>query len=924
MTNNNQELNMDEDTATNERPRKLKDYHTSSREGYGPSIVRPPIGQNNFELKPNFISMIQNHVQFYGLPHEDPNQHIANFLEYCDTFKMNGVSDDAVRLRLFSFSLRDKAKAWVQAQPAGAFKTWEELSKAFIYKYFPPSRASQLKNEILGFQQQDGETLYEAWERYKDLLRKCPNHELPKWVQVQTFYNGSLPSTQETIDAASGGSLNNKTLEEAEELIETLASNHYARNRDRSRKQAGVYEVDQNTALAAQMTAIQQQLNLLNKRIDTPMKLCELCNGRGHTSSECQVGNPFAQNEQANYANFQRGQGNSYGNPYPHNYNPNWRTQHPNLSWRNNNELPHQNHDMQQQDFRAPDKKPSIEDMFSKIMDKIDRTTEHTEKRFEINELKLQNHDSILKNLEQQVGHIHDLLSQRQLGKLPSDTEKNPREHVNAVTLRSGTTYGGQQVVINEKEDEVVPENKDTYDEVERAKEKERVDQRVKEYAAKYNRPPFPSRLKDQTEDKQYSKFLNMFRSLHINIPFADMLEHMPKYAKFLKELVSKKKKLGEHETVMLTEESSALLKNKLPPKLTDPGNFSIPCTIGNIKFNNALCDLGASVNILPYSLFKKLNISEVKPTKITLQLTDRSIIHPRGIVEDVLIKGDKFIYPVDLVVLDMEEDRSIPLILGRAFLKTARAIIDVDEGKIILRAGDESIEFHLANKIQYPPEAENCWMIDEVNKEKKDELGEIFSYPTLKERLKMIAIKEAEGEELGRNERYLKHLMSVSTPIVREKQKRRKDPLPHEPPNKGQQQNDEYCFSITEMEESKSEEAIERDRGRGDESKKGWSEKNSDPPDIKPTIRGSVQLQESCSSTNEIDKSKNEETRRKEGRREDKSIKVKNKLKSSLETRPLTEEKVSIQREWNREATKSLRRWRMKLIKRCKLKDPP
>src|SRR5436190_1541325 len=583
---------------------------------------------------------------------------------------------------------------------------------------------------------------------------------------------------------------------------------------------------------------------------------------------------------------------------------------------------------MQQQDFRAPDKKPSIEDMLSKIMDKIDKTTEHTEKCLEVNELKLQNHDSILKNLEQQVGQIHGLLSQRQPGKLPSDTEKNLREHVNAVILRSGTTYEGQQVVINEKEDEEIEENNDEQeevdDEVERAKEKERVDQRVKEYVAKYDRPPFPSRLKNQTEDKQYSKFLNMFRSLHINIPFADMLEHMPKYVKFLKELVSKKKKLGEHETVMLTEESSALLMNKLPPKLRDPGNFSIPCTIGNIKFNNALCDLGASVNILPYSLFKKLNIGEVKPTQMTLQLADRSVIHPRGIVEDVLVKVDKFIYPVDLVVLDMAEDRSIPLILGRAFLKTARAIIDVDEGKIILRAGDESIEFHLANKIQNPPEAENCWMIDEVNNEKEDELGEIFSYPTLDERLKMIAIKEAEGKELGRNEKYLKLLMSVSTPMVREKQKRRKDPLPHEPPDKGQQQNDEYCFSINEIEEFKSEEAIERDRGRGDESKKCWSEKNNDPPDIEPTVQGHQQLQKSCFSTNAIDKPENEEARRKERRREDKSIKVKNKLESSIETRPLTEETVSIQREWNHTATKSLRRWRMKLIRRCKLKDPP
>src|SRR3954462_8136040 len=268
------------------------------------------------------------------------------------------------------------------------------------------------------------------------------------------------------IDAASGRSLNNKTLEEAEELIETLASNHYARNRDRSRKQAGVYELDQSTAFAAQTTAIQQQLNLLNQKINAPVKTCGLCNGQGHSSSECQVGNPFAQNEQANYLNQQRGQSNSYGNPYPHNYNPNWRTQHPNLSWSNNNaHQPQNNHNAQQQSFNAPDKKPSIEDMFSKIMDKIDKTTEHNEKRFEVNELKLQNHDSILKNLEQQVGQIHGMLSQRQPEKLPSDTEKNPREHVNAVILRSGTKYEGPQVNLKADEKEI-EENNDKYEEV--------------------------------------------------------------------------------------------------------------------------------------------------------------------------------------------------------------------------------------------------------------------------------------------------------------------------------------------------------------------------------------------------------------------------------------------------------------------------
>src|SRR3954463_14828122 len=146
---------------------------------------------------------------------------------------------------------------------------------------------------------------------------------------------------------------------------------------------------------------------------------------------------------------------------------------------------------------------------------------------------------------------------------------------------------------------------------------------------------------------------------------------------------------MEEHETVMLTEASSAILRKKLPPKLKDPGSFSIPCMIGDTQFNNALCDLGASVNLMPFSLFEKLEVGDVKPTTISLQLADRSIVYPRGIIEDVLIKVEHFIFPVDFVVLDMEEDRNIPLILGRSFLRTGRTLIDVHGGKLILRVGE-------------------------------------------------------------------------------------------------------------------------------------------------------------------------------------------------------------------------------------------
>ena len=141
-----------------------------------------------------------------------------------------------------------------------------------------------------------------------------------------------------------------------------------------------------------------------------------------------------------------------------------------------------------------------------------------------------------------------------------------------------------------------------------------------------------------------------MFKKLHINIPFAEALAQMPKYAKFMKEILRNKRKLEDHETVMLNEECSAILLNKLPPKLKDPGSFTIPCTIGNSYFEKALCDLGASINLMPLSVFRTLGLGEPKPTSVSLQLADRSIKYPRGVIEDMLLKVKKLYFPADFI----------------------------------------------------------------------------------------------------------------------------------------------------------------------------------------------------------------------------------------------------------------------------------
>jgi hypothetical protein len=178
-------------------------------------------------------------------------------------------------------------------------------------------------------------------------------------------------------------------------------------------------------------------------------------------------------------------------------------------------------------------------------------------------------------------------------------------------------------------------------------------------------------------------------------MPFTDVLTQMPSYAKFLKEILSNKRKLEEHQIVALTTECSAVLQNNLPQKLEDPGCYAIPYLIGNFHINKALCDLGASVSLMPLSIFKKIGFGELKSARIPLQLADRSIRYSTGILEDVPIRVGKLIVPVDFVVVEMEEDPQIPIILGKAFLRTAGAFIDVKNVRITLNVGDEKVEFN-------------------------------------------------------------------------------------------------------------------------------------------------------------------------------------------------------------------------------------
>ena len=510
------------------------------------AIKRPPIQANNFELKSVTLQMLQN-ILFHGLPHENPNMHLTNFLEVCDTIKYNGLTEEALRLRLFPLSLGDRAKHWLTSQPPDSITSWNDLVQKFLTKFFPPSKIAQLVQEINTFGQLEGENLAEAWDRFHELLRKCPHHRLTRWMQVHTFYNGLRNATRTVIDASAGGALMKKTTDQAYEILEDAATNTNQWPREKVTPVKAVGGMD-NEVLNNLVNHVAQLTKQLNRQQGTanaiqtnPWELCECCGGQ-HNSTECQSGNQAV--EQAQYVSRfnqnqsqQQGQygANSYQN---HNQGQGWRNnQNQNnqnsqnnqgYGWRNN----HNNMPSNRVSEPPPEKKVDLEQALAQMLTSHSAFMNETKANMQQQATQLNNQAAQLRNLEVQMGQMENLLTERQSGSLPSNSEVNPRrdgnEHVKAVMLRSGKeleTQGKAPVVeLLETEKVIQPEQNDDANK-DQLNDKQFAENNTE---ARVSLPiPYPQRLKKHKLDKQFTKFMEVFKKLHINIPFADALEQM-------------------------------------------------------------------------------------------------------------------------------------------------------------------------------------------------------------------------------------------------------------------------------------------------------------------------------------------------------------------------------------------------------------
>nr|GEU61375.1 reverse transcriptase domain-containing protein [Tanacetum cinerariifolium] len=271
------------------------------------------------------------------------------------------------------------------------------------------------------------------------------------------------------------------------------------------------------------------------------------------------------------------------------------------------------------------------------------------------------------------------------LGTLPSNTIPNPKGEMKAITTRSGIAYEGPSIPTKPSPKKVLEQ------EIKETTDKEQTNFQGSTAHIQ------PLKLREKATN-QMDKFFQIFQDLHSDISFADALLLMPKFASTIKSLLANKDKLFESAKIPLNENCSTMLLKKLG----DPGKFLIPCDFSGMDVCHALADLGASINLMPLSIWKKLSLPELTPTRMTLELVDRSITHLKRVAEDVFVKVRKFHFPTDFVVVDFEADPRVPLILGRSFLRTGHALIDVYGEEITLWANDKAVTFNLNQTTRY------------------------------------------------------------------------------------------------------------------------------------------------------------------------------------------------------------------------------
>ncbi|CAN6558105.1 unnamed protein product [Malus baccata var. baccata] len=682
--------------------RTIKELSASGLTNVAPLCIQYPaaaLGKTDeFELK---SSLLHHIPKYHGLSMEKPNKHLKEFEVVCSSMTPINVDGNILMMKAFPFSLLEKAKDWLYELAPGTVTSWDSMKRAFLEKFFPTSRVILLRKRISGIQQDQG-------------------------------------------------ALVDKTPEAAKVLIANRAHNaqQYEGVGQRDSPRPQVNEVSSMPEIQSQLVNLTSIVSQLAEgmKIHGP-SVCGVCSMQGHDNDQCPQLIENGGWESANAMGFGN-QNQPRHDSYSNTYNPGWRD-HPNFKWRDPQQ-PQQQGGFRQQPpgfYTKPfvpnqnqvQSAPTTSGM-SLDNDQVVKLLTTLTQEVQTQNKERQIQDKRVDNLEKQIGQIAEFMGQiREQGRLPSSTIVNPKggfETAKAITLRSGRQVGADP---NSSKSSQIEDEKLLQEEKHGAQPTARVEPPLlqPQHAPKPSQPvkvspnlnssssfplnvPFPGRFLQSKKEEKEKDVLETFRKVQVNIPLLDAIKQIPKYAKCLKKLCTTRKRFRDKEVVQVSENVSAIIQRKLPPKCKDPGSFTIPCVIGNTRFKSAMLDLGASINVMPYSVYASMNLGVLKNDGVIIQLADRSNAYPKGVVEDVLVQVKHLIFPADFYVLEMDESDhapSLPILLGRPFMKTAQTKIDVTKGEVTMAFGGDMICFKISESIETPNVVRSCCVIDTIEK---------------------------------------------------------------------------------------------------------------------------------------------------------------------------------------------------------------
>ncbi|GJT74907.1 reverse transcriptase domain-containing protein [Tanacetum coccineum] len=666
-------------------------------EGYEDAIVVPPINANNFELKQPLINLVQSNKftepnetfneaweRFKGLLRQCPH-HGFSELHQLDTFynSLNSNDQDALDSAAggnFLDKMPQEGLAIIESKSKVRYSR-SRANDSRVSTDAPLSNSSPSNNSF----------------DMQQIAASLEDKMTIKMKQMMNEMKALVVTTPAPIKAV-------------EEVCVTCGSNHNFNHCPLTRGGNDFPVFHDNIQQFQQTAAVG---NFLQR--NQPSNLASQMKPPGFNQ-------PNVQNNQGNQSRYQ-------GNNFNSNQN------------RGGN-FNHQNN--QGQVFQPPTNQPPVYQVppYQAPTPQIQGVSKTDfENYVKANDAVLKNVQNQGQNLQNQMANVTSLLtslcnnfknsaSTSNSGTLPSQTVTNPRQQINAITTRSGKTLEEPStplvptpvISIPQKEPEQNPETStekvqnpnlentahvpppgeedSIFIEIPKPKAKKTVnlDPNSPNPNSYQSKLPYPERMKVRENDKpsaQHSRFLKMFKQLRLEIGLKDALVEMPKFNKWLSSLLRNKEKLEEIAIMTVNAECSAIIMNKVPEKLEDPGKFLIPCALQELNRTSALADSGASINLLPHSIYKKLGLEALTPTRMTLELANRSITHPMGIAEDVVVRVDGFTFLADFVVVNFEPDPRVPIILGRPFLRTAKALIDLYEEKLTLRVGKEELVYY-------------------------------------------------------------------------------------------------------------------------------------------------------------------------------------------------------------------------------------